>query len=306
MINYLNNDGSIGPNSPVGRIRRTQINENLGREVLELHILGVEGGYTQEDVRSLAKVLTGWTSPNKRLAAISRRKKGPSIGPVEVERYGHGHYYAVLHEPGNKTILGKTYDEAGADELRAVIEDLSVTEAAARHLSGKLVSHFVADEPPAPAVDKLALVWLQTGGDLRAVSRALIELDEAWTGTHRKIKTPLDFFVGVNRGLSGEEVNKLAGADHLTKLGQDPFRPPSPEGWPDTAEKWLSPGLLARRVDYAYRAGSSVQGDANPKKLFEEILGGAASKTTRMAVYEASSNAQGIALTFAAPEFMKR
>lgn len=292
MLFYLDNAGSIGPNSPVGKHARRGFNENLGREILELHTLGVNGGYTQQDVTTFAKALTGWSVDEKRDGT-------PGEGAFR--------FVPDYHEPGPKTILGKTYPDTGQDQARAVLHDIARHPATARHVATKLTRHFIADNPPQTAVDSLADVFLSSGGDLRAVTRALIASDEAWQDGPGKIKTPTELMVSMLRGLSlppdgGGKIDSTLGS-----LGQRPFAAPAPTGWPDTADDWAGPYAVYTRIEWATRvAAQAAPNIEEPETLARAMLGARASAMLLDAVGRAESRPQALALLLASPDFQRR
>jgi uncharacterized protein (DUF1800 family) len=239
MLLYLDNAGSVGPESPAGRMSRRRgpgrgLNENYARELLELHTVGVDGGYTQDDVLELARVLTGWS--------VTGLRDGEG-GPGFVFR-------ARIHEPGARTVLGRRYPEGGEEQGRAVIRDLARHPATARFLATKLVRHLVDDEPPAAAVERVAGVYRETDGDLREVARELVTLEEAWAPERLKFRTPQDWLVASLRALEVRE-----GRDPLLRilrgLRQPLWAPPSPEGYGDRAREWNDPDALMNRAELA-------------------------------------------------------
>ncbi|MBI3512603.1 MAG: DUF1800 domain-containing protein, partial [Proteobacteria bacterium] len=233
MLVYLDNWLSFGPDSLGGRRRKKGLNENLAREILELHTLGVNGGYTQADVTTFAKVLTGWT-----------------MTPLKEAQPGRFRFEPRIHEPGDKVLLGKRYPEAGKAEGDAVLRDLARHPSTARFIATKLARHFIADEPPAAAVELLARRFLDTGGDLGAVTRALVALPEAWPASPSKIKTPNDLVVSAFRALGGYSGEPLRLVQILAVLDQSPFGAPSPAGWPDKAAEWIGPEATMKRIEW--------------------------------------------------------
>ena len=171
MLFFLDNQQSFGPNSVAGQNRKRGLNENLAREILELHTLGVNGGYTQDDVTSLARIITGWT-------VVGREGR---LGPP-----GTFAFFANAHEPGDQRLLGKTYVDAGFEQGRAALMDLARHPATATHVAVKLARHFISDDPPKALIDKLATTFKATEGDLAAVSTALVEAEESWAPDARK------------------------------------------------------------------------------------------------------------------------
>jgi uncharacterized protein (DUF1800 family) len=305
MLTYLDNILSIGPNSRVGSFatRRTQnrkvdINENLAREIIELHTLGVDGGYTQDDVTTFAKVITGWTiggNANPRVAAR-----------IQDGKPGEFHFNENLHEPGKQTLLGKTYKQKGVDQGIAVLNDLANHPSTARHIATKLARHFIDDEPPAAAVERISKAFLDSGGNLQTVYGALIASSEAWEEPLAKYKTPSDYILSMYRAIdfTPRRAQQIAGP--FVVLGQEPFRPGSPAGWPDKAKDWSGGEALFKRVEMAVTTGNNLGNRYDPMALADAILGPVVSQDTLTAISRAESGAQGIALLFASSEFMRR
>jgi uncharacterized protein (DUF1800 family) len=290
MLIYLDNARSIGPDSPAGQRLGKGLNENYARELLELHTLGVGGGYAQADVQALARILTGWS--------VAR---GDRLGSEP----GRFVFAPRLHEPGPKTLLGRRYDQGGQAEGGAALAALAQAPATARHLATKLVRHFVADEPPAGAIDRLAAVYQQSGGDLPSLHRALIALPEAWATPLTKVKSTQDFVVSVLRATGGT----LAGAalvGALRELGQVPFAAPSPAGWPDTAKDWIAPEALMRRLEWGARLARRLDPTLSPQALAEATIGPVAAPDTLRLIARAPDRQDGIALLLASAEFQRR
>ncbi|MBB6092826.1 uncharacterized protein (DUF1800 family) [Povalibacter uvarum] len=302
MILYLDNQGSIGPNSMLAQRasrrarkaeRKLDINENLAREILELHTLGVNGGYTQADVTSFARVLTGWSV-------------GGSRGPLAEGKPGVFEFRENMHEPGAQTVVGKRYSESGGAQAKAVLNDLARHPATANHVATKLVRHFVADEPPLAAVDHVAKVFRDTNGDLPSVHRAVIELPQAWEAAPRKFKTPHEFVISSFRALDFVPDKPLQIAAPFQLLGQRPYTPGSPAGWPDTAAQWDGPDALLKRIEWATQLSDRLRSRAKPLDIAAQSLGEALNERTRTAISRAASAAQGTTLLLASPEFMRR
>ncbi|MBF8301201.1 MAG: hypothetical protein HW394_1571, partial [Acidobacteria bacterium] len=249
MLVYLDNFQSIGPNSPGAERRRGRgqrgLNENYARELLELHTLGVNGGYTQQDVQELAKILTGWTvaglQPASALGLRRDANGGPTIGFA---------FQQPLHEPGTRQVLGVRYTEAGVAQGDRAIRDLCRHPATAHFIATKLVVHFVADDPPAAAVDRIARVFRATDGDLRAVAAALIDLQEAWNEDTRKFRTPQDWFVAVLRAFNVSEVGEMT-LPVLRQLRHPLWSPQAPRGFGDSVQEWADPDSLLNRAELA-------------------------------------------------------
>jgi len=290
MLLYLDNAQSVGPNSTGGRQHDRGLNENLAREALELHTIGVDGGYTQTDVTEFAKILTGWS--------IARDAE-PNPGSFR--------YRPAIHEPGAKTLMGRTYKEDGLGEGLLALSDLAARPETGRHIAAKLVRHFVADDPPPAAVDLLAKVFQKTDGDLHAVSLALVDLPQIWSAPLTKIKTPNDLVLsacrtfGITDAKTGEGV--LMG---LKQMGQVPFDAPSPAGWPDTADGWISPEAMMTRIQWALAAGQKLDGHADAREVAKGSIQPVAADSTMFHVNNAPSPAEGLALLIASPEFQRR
>ena len=290
MLIYLDNAQSIGPNSQAGLNRGRGLNENLAREILELHTLGVSGGYTQDDVANLARVLTGWTVGNLANAASEP---------------GRFFFAPVRHEPGDRTVLGKHYPDRGQITGVDVLRNLAAHRATARHIAQKLARHFVSDDPPAGVVQRLEATFLGSGGDLAAVSRTLVESPEAWSVQPAKVLPPYDFLVAVVRGFAlapqPQEMLRLT-----NQLGQPLWRPPAPAGWPDTDTAWAAPSALRERLRVAEVAARRVDPGADPRLIAEEVLGEGMDQATRQAVARAETREQGLELLIMSPDFQRR
>lgn len=289
---YLDNWKSVGPNSPIGLKQETGLNENLAREILELHTLGSEGGYTQDDVIALAAALTGWTFRS----------------PHEAETSWDFVFRKRRHEPGAVTVMGKTYEPGDGQTAELVLRDISRHPSTARHLSTKLARHFVADVPPEAAIEKLSAVYLDSGGDLGEVSRALVSLDEARDHLFSKLKQPGDFVVSSLRALDfdiDEDLAKLAAA-HQTAMGQPPLKPPGPQGWYDTFGDWNDPSSLRRRVEWGVALAARGGDTLTPIAATDRNLGTHLDRDTRLAIERAPSRQEAAALLVASPLFQRR
>ena len=289
MLLYLDNARSFGPNSRAGRRLNKGLNENLAREILELHSLGVDGGYGQDDVWNLAMILTGW----------SLARPGKDVDP------GGFKFHKRAHEPGDKRLLSRRYRDGGLAEGEAALGDLARHPATARHIATKLARHFIADVPPEPAVARLAQVFAETDGDLAAVTQALVLLDEPWEASLAKLKAPQDLVVSTLRATGFEdETKKLVVA--LRLLGQAPWSAPSPAGWPDRAEDWASPDALLKRIEFATAVAARVGDRLDPRTLSQETIGAIAERDTMPAISRAPSRGDGLTLLLASAEFQRR
>jgi len=289
MLIYLDNARSIGPDSIAGVRQKRGLNENLAREILELHTLGVRSVYTQDDVTRFANVITGWT--------VVPPRQDPS-------RAGTFDFNPRMHQPGAQTILGKSYPDAGVEQGRAVLATLSQHPATAKHIAGKLARHFVADTPPPALVDRLTKRFLDTKGDLKEVSKALVTAPEAWDAPRAKFKRPGEWIIASFRavGVTPPDIGPVMQAHNL--LGEPLWRPSAPKGFADDSAPWLDG--LAQRLDIANQLARRVGGQVDPRAVFEEVLAPIASTETRQAITRAESRPQALALLLMAPEFQRR
>jgi uncharacterized protein (DUF1800 family) len=290
MLTYLDNILSAGRESSGGMQGDTGLNENLAREVLELHSLGVNGGYTQADVTEFAQILTGWTC---RAAAEGRARE---------------FFFAKRqHEPGEKKLLGVTYDDGGVEEGEHALDALAKHPATAKFIATKLARHFIADDPPPEAVDKLATAFKEHDGAFIPVYQALIALDAAWKDPLPKLKTPNDVVLSVLRatGMAADLSDAKLIAVHK-QSGQMPWSAPSPAGWSDRAADWMGAEALLQRVDFARFAARNIHTRVDPVELMQDTIGPVATSGTRDAVTRAGSAEDAITLLFASPEFQRR
>jgi uncharacterized protein (DUF1800 family) len=289
MLIYLDNARSVGPNSMAGINRGRGLNENLAREILELHTLGVRTVYTQTDVTRFANVITGWT--------VIPPRQDPARG-------GEFTFNPRMHEPGAQMVVHTTYPDGGIDQGRAVLADLARHSATAKHISEKLARHFIADQPPPALVEQLTRRFRDTDGNLKEVAKALVTSSEAWTAPRTKLKRPGEWIVGALRatGVTPPDVRPALQAQNL--LGEPLWRPSAPKGFPDENAAWLDG--LAQRLDIANRMAHRVAALVDPEALVEAALGPLAGTETRQAIARAESRPQALALLFMAPEFQRR
>lgn len=312
MLLYLDQAQSVGPGSAAGRRREAGLNENLARESMELHTLGADGGYSQQDVTELARALTGWTIDGGRGAGRSgRRRRGDRRGVVPAASTpgtSAGFVFRpAVHEPGPRRILGRDYADTGAGQGVAILRELARAPQTARRLCGRIAAHFTADDPDPELVSRLEMAWTRSGGDLATVARNLILAPEAWSRSPTKMKTPYDFVVSAHRaaGASPRRVQDLAPA--LEAMGQPAWRPPSPEGWPDAEEDWAGPDALVKRLEWSREAAARMEaGGIDPTVLAESALGGRLGERTALAVRRAESRVEGLTLLLMSPEFQRR
>jgi uncharacterized protein (DUF1800 family) len=299
MLIFLDQPRSTGPNSAAARRaaagnapRKRGINENLAREIMELHTLGVRTGYSQQDVTEFALALTGWSLGRPRAA----REEEPGVFT----------FRPGFHEPGPRTIMARTYEQRGEGQALAILRDLASAEATAKHIARKLARHFIADEPPEAAIERLSSAFIQSKGHLPTVYRALIETPEAWAPPLAKFKTPWEWMLSAMRGLGRQDLGQLALAPLMNQLGQPIWRPGSPAGYDDVAASWAAPDALVRRVEVAQRLIAKVGDDLDPRVLAQKLLPNALSPLTESEISRAESIRTGLALLLVSPEFLRR
>ena len=283
MLLYLDNAASFGPNSVVGQKTHRGLNENLARECMELHTVSPMAGYTQADVTSFAKILTGWS--------IDMKAEPPGF-----------RYRPFAHEPGVQTMLQQAFlpDEAGGVAALAFLANHPATH---RFVATKLVRHFVADDPPPDAVRTIEGVLRDSKGDLGAASAALIGLEAAWQpGT--KLRTPMDYLVASVRALDVPPA-RMPIVGILGGLGQPLWSAPAPDGWPDRAADWAAPEAMVRRLDWASGFAGRV-GDRDVVEISETTLGPLLRPETRDAIRRAGSRRDAMTLLLTCPEFQRR
>lgn len=293
MLHYLDQARSFGPNSrAANRARRPRgLNENLAREVLELHTLGVDGPYDQNDVRQLAELFTGLSF-------------GAEQGFL---------FRPALSEPGTHTVLGRRY---GGDltAVRQVLEDLATHPATARHMATKLVVHFVSDKPDKALVDHLASVWTNTGGALLAVYAALLDHPAAWSPGRANVKPPFDFVASALRAVDPPGLTQLGSRDvrrsvlaPLVQMGQKWLRPPGPDGWPEADSAWVTPQGQAARIRWAMAASARLGRNApDPRQFAQVALGSDVDPAVSFAASAAESRAEGVGIILVSPAFQRR
>ena len=292
MLFYLDNAVSTGPHSRVGLRRGMGLNENLARELLELHTLGVDGGYTQADVTQFARILTGWS-----VAGPGEKGAGGFI------------FRTAMHEPGEKLLLGHRFSEGGEKEGLDALVLLARHPSTARHIARQFAGHFIADDPPPAVVDRFADVFRRTDGDLMALTLAAIDAPEAWSQPLAKVKTANEFVVASLRATealttSPGTIGAALGA--LRGLGQMPFAASSPAGWPDRADGWIGPDAVMERADFASLLARRLRGRLVPTRLLEASVGPVASPSLARALAHAASVEDANALILASPEFQRR
>ena len=301
MLIYLDQIKSIGPQSMVAKRgaerqpdKKRGLNENLAREIMELHTLGVRSGYKQTDVTEFARALTGWS-----IAGIGNDRNSVT------EANGFA-FRPALHEPGSRSMMGKNYNQTGKMQAEAVLADLATSPATATHVATKLVRHFVSDTPPANLVDKLTKVFLQDGGNLSSVYRVLIDAPESWQPAPAKFKTPWEWVISCLRGLGRQNLDNINIAQIMNQLGQPTWKPGSPAGFDDIADTWAAPNALLRRIELAQRLVAPFGDRFDARALGDKILMGAISQQTQTAIARSESATTGLALLLVSPEFLRR
>jgi uncharacterized protein (DUF1800 family) len=315
MLLFLDQAQSVGPGSLLaqrvgnrpaptdgGGARKLGLNENLAREILELHTLGVKGGYAQADVTAFARALTGWTvagmgqRPDRLLARMGvRAEPGDAV------------FVPPIHEPGAQIILGKRYAGQGRDQSLAVLDDLAARPATARHIATKLARHFAADAPPTALVARLERAFIDSGGDLPTLYRVLVDAPESWQMTAPKFKTPWDWTVSMLRATGLKELPDRRGAvGALAQLGQPIWQPGSPAGYDDSAESWAGASGLMLRAELASRIAGGIASRTDPRSWGAAMMADGAGAATLTAISRADSPAQGVVLALMAPEFLRR
>ena len=293
MLMYLDQAKSAGPNSMAGLYRKMGLNENLAREIMELHTVGADAGYSQADVTEFARALTGYS--------IGAKNDGPDV-------QGHFLYRPLLHEPGARTVMGRRYDQDGEAQARAVLADLAASPKTADHLARKLAIHFTADEPPPALVAKLREAYLASSGDLAHVATTLVDAQECWSPEARKFKTPYEFVVSGYRaaGATPSDPAKEV-VQPLTFLGQRPFSAPQPNGWSDLAADWAAPDALVKRLTWASKFSAYyAPKDGAPVDVAAAILGDRLTAAARTAIARAETRFEAFSILLMSPEFQRR
>jgi uncharacterized protein (DUF1800 family) len=316
MLTYLDANRSIGPSTEAAKRRDAGLNENLAREILELHTMGVGSGYTQADIIEFAKALTGWTIGNPQVARLAgagggnRRVRAlQQVGGLAQEMQqalGETVFMEPLHEPGARTVLGKKYSGAAKTQAAAILDDLVMNPATAHHVATKLVRHFAADEPPAAAVKKIETAWMKSGANLAIIARAVVDLDEAWVEAPQKFKTPEELLVSVARASGSETAFGRDQRQVYQSLAQQPFSAPSPAGWPDDTASWSGSDAIKKRLEWANAVSRRMVRGSSPTEFLDKALGPIAGAKTRQAVARAESAEQGFTLALMSPEFQRR
>ena len=303
MIAFLDNDSSIGPNSPIGQSWGAGLNENLAREILELHTVGSASGYTETDVNTFAKMLTGWSYVRGWEADNSWNGGSPA-------NRGQFIYRDDWHEPGAFTLMDRRYGAAGQWQVERALCDLAVHPATAEHIAFKLVRHFITDLPTAAMVEPLKQKFLQTGGDLKAVAHALIDLPASWSTPLCKLRTPYEYTIAQYRALGKRYTNSnhYVLSEPLHALGQMMWECRSPEGYSDETPTWLNPDAMRLRLNIGQWLGWVLVPycKLNIAKLADSLFGTGLSPETRRRIVLAGNSNDALTILFASPEFQRR
>ncbi|WP_226896108.1 DUF1800 family protein [Polymorphobacter sp. PAMC 29334] len=296
MLIYLNQVQSIGPDSPAAARnpdRKRGLNENLAREIMELHTLGVRSGYTQADVTEFARAMTGWSVDGF---------GGGRAAMGDPDRFA---FRPAQHEPGVRTILDKRYPQDGEGQARAALLDFAHAPATATHIATKLARHFAGDEPPPALVARLADSFTSSKGHMPDVYRTLIASPEPWLPTAAKFKTPWEWTISSLRGVGHRAIGDIQIATLQTQLGQRVWKPGAPAGWDDVAASWAGSDALLRRVEIAQRLAAPLGERVDARVIAPKIMP-ALSAATASQIARSESPAGAIALMLVSPDFLRR
>jgi len=299
MLAYLDNLKSIGPDSRAGVRRAKGLNENLARELMELHTLGVNGGYAQADVRALAEILTGWSLELDGQGSLMALAMGGD--PSFTGQFG---FQPRMHQPGTKNLLGRAYGEGEAAGRRA-IHDLATHPSTATHVAQRLVRHFhPRPEEADDDVAHIAQVFRDSEGHLPTVHAALVHRDSLWDTPGARLKNPRDLVLGTARALElADEGGAMAEA--LDALGQPLWRAPSPKGWSDLDEDWAGPEQVLRRVEWLQRVARTVSApQGRALELADDLFGASLTARTREGMKAAGRDDLWVLLC--SPEMQRR
>ncbi|WP_208347675.1 DUF1800 domain-containing protein [Pseudaestuariivita rosea] len=294
MLDYLDQNFSAGPNSDAAVKHGRGLNENLAREVIELHTLGVGGAYRQKDVREFARVLAGLRYKHE--------------DGMKFRRY--------LREPGAKTVLGQRYETPSLQDVHAALEDLARHPDTAHHIARKLAVHFVSDTPDDDLVGHISQAFRKSGGHLPTVYAALLDHPGASGLQPGNIKTPIEFVMSSMRALGAtpghvaelteRQIRQYLSVP-LTVMGQRWEQPLGPDGWPEEDDHWITPQGLAARIEWAMMVSYQLRGDLpDPRDFLTDALGPDASGAVRFAATNAETRWEGIGLVLASPAFQRR
>ncbi len=296
MLAYLDQFSSVGEGSLIAMRSGSGLNENLAREVLELHTLGVGGGYDQRDVRQLAELLAGYVIDKRMIVR----------------------YQTTRATPGPEVVLGRSYGGKvpNVADVHAVLDDLAAHPDTARHIARKLATHFVADTPDPGLVAHIATAYQQSDGHLGACYAAMLEHPAAWAPAARKARQPIEFISASLRALGidpqhvadveGEKLRNAA-LQPMKLMGQDWTQPDGPDGWPEERRHWITPQGLAARLQWAMTIPALIRPDLpDPRRFAQDALGSQLDDDTAFAARSAQSDWEGVGLVLASPAFQMR
>jgi uncharacterized protein (DUF1800 family) len=306
MLAYLDNDDSMGPKSVTGLAWGTGLNQNLAREILELHTLGVGGGYSEADVTSLAKIITGWTYVR------GWEAEGRYNGGTPALR-GRYQFRADWHEPGTQVLLGKSYAQVDATQGAAALAALAVHPSTAEFIAFKLVRHFITDNPTPALVNPVATAFLSSRGNLKTTAKALINLPAAWSAPLSKLRTPYELQIAEMRALGRvyREEDRWPFIATLSALRHAPWERPAPDGYSDESDYWMGPDAMRIRLETAQMNAWGLRqvvplntrtAPTVAAGLFPTVL----TQVSRDAIAAAPDAQNGFATLFMIPEFQRR
>ncbi|WP_164115008.1 DUF1800 domain-containing protein [Sphingorhabdus sp. Alg239-R122] len=306
MLIYLDQVQSVGPGSPLAMRtnavarRKLGLNENLAREILELHTLGVNGGYSQVDVTEFARALTGRT--------VGALPRGTIARMMDInDRPGLTQYHAALHEPGTRRIMGHSYRDTGERLADRILGDLALHPSTAKFISTKLARHFAGDDAPETLVKRLTETYLKTDGDLPSLYHVLVQAPEAWRPEPVKYKQPWEWLVSVYRGTQASLPVKNRQIGNIVRtLGQPVWRPGSPAGYGDRSSDWIGPDALFKRAEMANFLTVKLSRTVDAVELAPALFPSGLSLKTSAALGSADNRRQALAMLLASPEYLQR
>lgn len=295
MLNYLDQTSSVGPNAPAARGRRG-MNENLAREVLELHTLGVGASYTQADVQQLSELFTGLT----------------------VSAQDGFRFRADRAEPGAEHVLGQSYGGGPPvlADIERVLDDLATHPDTAEHICRKLAMHFISDHPDEAIVAEMSAVFEASGGALRPVYKVMVHHPLSWESFGQKVKQPVDFVFSALRALAvpprslgrmSRRNTRAVFLGPLASMGQPWLSPAGPDGWPEDAEAWVTVQGIAARLQWSIAAPAAIfRALPDPRDFAQTALGGLSGPKVRFAAEKSENRREGLGLILASPAFQRR
>jgi uncharacterized protein (DUF1800 family) len=305
MLIYLDQAQSIDENSKIGERRNNNqndkkigINENLAREILELHTLGVNGNYSQNDVTQFAFALAGFT-------IISPQKKQNRNAPFNAQ-IGDFYFEPLMHKNQIIEFMGKRYNQSNMAQALAIIKFIANHPNTAQHIATKLARHFFDDNPPAFAIERLKNRFLQSDGDLAQVYDELLNIPQIWNLETKKFKSPWEWIIGVLGNLGVKNVDNYQIAQIMRNLGQEVWQPKSPKGFDDIESAWAAPDALYRRLEVANILSKRINAPNTALNIAQSALGPFLSEHTKTAITRAESEQQALCLLFLCPEFLRR